>query len=184
MLPCIFYIVMLILLLYYPAHLLEWLYLSKKKPAVYSRTTDFLYYSFYLLRCVSDKFSIFKHNLFYFLICLKSFVTNKAFKRFSILWMSVWWCLFCVSISQRNNCYWFKVTWNIKLISDNLRKTIDDCPLGIRPLSYLHRLPLRWTAPPKVSRQLLILYFFTQILFPSFIFYLLFDSINAIMYIE
>ena len=70
----------------------EWLYLSKKKPAVYSRTTDFLYYSFYLLRCVSDKFSIFKHNLFYFLICLKSFVTNKAFKRFSILWMSVWWC--------------------------------------------------------------------------------------------
>ena len=26
--------------------------------------------------------------------------------------------------------------------------------------------------------------FFTQILFPSFIFYLLFDSINAIMYIE
>ena len=41
----------------------EWLYLSKKKPAVYSRTTDFLYYSFYLLRCVSDKFSIFKHNL-------------------------------------------------------------------------------------------------------------------------
>ena len=58
----------------------EWLYLSKKKPAVYSRTTDFLYYSFYLLRCVSDKFSIFKHNLFYFLICLKSFVTNKAFK--------------------------------------------------------------------------------------------------------
>ena len=99
----------------------EWLYLSKKKPAVYSRTTDFLYYSFYLLRCVSDKFSIFKHNLFYFLICLKSFVTNKAFKRFSILWMSVWWCLFCVSISHRNNCYWFKVTWNIKLISDNLR---------------------------------------------------------------
>lgn len=58
---------------------------TKKKPAVYSRTTDFLYYSFYLLRCVSDKFSIFKHNLFYFLICLKSFVTNKAFKRFSIL---------------------------------------------------------------------------------------------------
>ena len=58
------------------------------------------------------------------------------------------------------------------------------CPPGIRPLSYLHRLPLRWTAPPKVSRQLLILYFFTQILFPSFIFYLLFDSINAIMYIE
>lgn len=44
------------------------------------------------------------------------------------------------------------------------------CPPGIRPLSYLHRLPLRWTAPPKVSRQLLILYFFTQILFPSFIF--------------
>ena len=41
----------------------EWLYLSKKKPAVYSRTTDFLYYSFYLLRCVSDKFSIFKHSL-------------------------------------------------------------------------------------------------------------------------
>jgi len=38
-LPCIFYIVMLILLLYYPAHLLEWLYLSKKKPAVYSHTT-------------------------------------------------------------------------------------------------------------------------------------------------
>ena len=36
---------------------------QKKKPAVYSRTTDFLYYSFYLLRCVSDKFSIFKHNL-------------------------------------------------------------------------------------------------------------------------
>lgn len=35
----------------------------QKKPAVYSRTTDFLYYSFYLLRCVSDKFSIFKHNL-------------------------------------------------------------------------------------------------------------------------
>ena len=34
------------------------------------------------------------------------------------------------------------------------------CPPGIRPLSYLHRLPLRWTAPPKVSRQLLILYFF------------------------
>ena len=26
--------------------------------------------------------------------------------------------------------------------------------------------------------------FFTQILFPSFIFYLLFDSINAIIYIE
>ena len=35
----------------------------KKKPAVYSHTTDFLYYSFYLLRCVSDKFSITKHNL-------------------------------------------------------------------------------------------------------------------------
>ena len=46
-----------------------------------------------------------------------------------------------------------------------------------RPLSYLHRLPLRWTAPPKVSRQLLILYFFTQILFPSFIFYLLFEDV-------
>lgn len=63
MLPCIFYIVMLILLLYYPAHSLGVTVSIKKKPAVYSRTTDFLYYSFYLLRCVSDKFSIFKHNL-------------------------------------------------------------------------------------------------------------------------
>ena len=44
-------------------YLWAWLYLSKKKPAVYSHTTDFLYYSFYLLRCVSDKFSIIKHNL-------------------------------------------------------------------------------------------------------------------------
>ena len=58
MLPCIFYIVILILLLYYTTCLWAWLYLSKKKPAVYSHTTDFLYYSFYLLRCVSDKFFI------------------------------------------------------------------------------------------------------------------------------
>ena len=42
---------------------LKWLSLSKKKPAVYLLTTDFLYYSFYLLRCVSDNFFIFKHNL-------------------------------------------------------------------------------------------------------------------------
>ena len=65
-----------------------------------------------------------------------------------------------------------------------VQKVENVCPPGIRLLSYLYRLPLRWTVPPKASRQLLILYFFTQILFPSFIFYLLSDSINAIMYIE
>ena len=58
MLPRIFYIILLILLLYYTTCLWALLYLSKKKPAVYSHTTDFPYYSFYLLRCVSDKFFI------------------------------------------------------------------------------------------------------------------------------
>ena len=122
MLPCIFYIVMLILLLYYPAHSLG-VTVSIKK-----RSQQFIH-------ALLTSYII---HFIYFAASQTSFPSLNTIS----------------------------------------------CPPGIRPLSYLHRLPLRWTAPPKFSRQLLILYFFTQILFPSFIFYLLFDSINAIMYIE
>ena len=167
MLPCIFYIVMLILLLYYPHTLWEWLYLSKKKPAVYSRTTDFLYYSFYLLRCVSDKFSIFKHNQWFPLIRLHPLfpsVFSEFRTAFGLLLQSGNSTL--MAELEDPHISTFHISHHRTLVmqappdAPHTSWQYNHCPPGIRPLSYLHRLPLRWTAPPKVSRQLLILYFF------------------------
>ena len=67
----------------------------------------------------------------------------------------------CIIYTVDNTVWFFSLPYRIPVMQAPLGALrtswqYNHCPTGSRPLSYLHRLPLRWTAPPKVSQQLLI----------------------------